>query len=128
MPAYQRMLGRANRHFNVEAIGETREIIGETMADPDTTLSSIAQQLGIAVTDGEVAQLDNLPPGITAALRGVLSDNFGRDEPWEVQFVWEPSYDYRLTVHEAGPSSISHGGISIILGTRYPDDALPVPP
>jgi hypothetical protein len=129
MPAYQRMFGRVNHHFNIENIGQTQEVIGEPLMNPQNSLTSIAAQLGIAMTDGEREQLDKLPRGIQAAIRAVLNDNFGRDEPWEVQFVWEPSYDYRITVHEAGPSSISDGGISIILGTRYPGDELPsVPP
>jgi hypothetical protein len=123
------MFGRVNRHFNLEALGDTQEIIGESLRDPETSLSTIATTLGVAVSDGEIAELDKLPRGITAALRAVLADNFDRAQPWEVQFVWEPAYDYRLTVHEAGPSAISDGGISVIVGTRYPNHALPeVPP
>ena len=127
MPAYQRMFGRVNKHFNIENIGATQEAIGEDLLNPEISLATIAEQLGIAMTDGERQQLENLPRGIQAAIRAVLNDNFGRGQPWEVQFVWEPSYDYRFTVHEAGPSSISDGGISIIVGTRYPDDELPLP-
>jgi hypothetical protein len=124
MPAYQQMFGRVNQHFNIESIGATKDAIEEALADQEVPLSSIAQQLDVARTNGEVGELDKLPRGIAAALRAVLSDNFAREGgPWEVQFVWEPSYDYRVTVHEAGPSSISNGGISIVLGTRYPDDA-----
>ena len=80
------------------------------------------------MTDGEREQLDEPAarhPGRHP--RGVERQLRPGPTPWEVQFVWEPSYDYRFTLHEAGPSSISDGGISIIVGTRYPDDELPLP-
>ena len=124
MPALQAMAGRVNQHFNFDNIGETKEQIATQLADTTIPLSQIAQQLDVARTPAEIAELDKPPRGIAAGIRAVLSDNFAREgDPWEVQFVWEPSYDYKLTVHEAGPSNISRGGISIILGTRYPDDA-----
>jgi hypothetical protein len=124
MPAYQRMFGRVNQHFNIDSIGVTRDAIEQALLDPQTNLVSIAETLGIVTTDGERKVLEALPRGIQASLRALLADNFARVQPWEVQFVWEPAYDYRLTVHEAGPSAISDGGISVILGTRYPGDAL----
>jgi hypothetical protein len=125
MPAYQRMFGRVNRHFHIDSIGSTREAIHEALMDPGTTLLSIAETLGVVRNDDERAVLEALPRGIQSALRALLADNFARQNPWEVQFVWAPAYDYTLTVHEVGPSSISEGGISVILGTRSPDDPLP---
>ena len=34
MPAYQRMFGRVNKHFNIENIGQTQETIGEHLLNP----------------------------------------------------------------------------------------------
>ena len=125
MPAYQRMFGRVNRRFHIDSIEATRQAIHQALMNSEMSLVSIAETLDIVRNDDERAVLEALPRGIQSALRALLADNFARQDPWEVQFVWEPAYDYTLTVHEAGPSSISDGGISVILGTRSPDDPLP---
>lgn len=122
MPAYQQMFGRVNQHFNSDNIAGTKDLIQQALLD-GVPLVEIADQLGVPANPGQRMALDNLPRGIEAALRGLLSDNFSRNgAPWEVQFVWEPSYDYRLTVHEANATDISNGGISVIVGTPYPGD------
>ena len=124
MPLLQAMFGRVNEDFNFEHIEETRDAIGNVIDNQDVSLSQIAQQLGVARTDRDAEEIDKLPSGIAAAIRAVLANNFAREGgPWEVQFVWEPSYDYKLTIFEARPTNVSKGGISMIVGTPYPDDA-----
>jgi hypothetical protein len=61
-----------------------------------------------------------------AMLGAMIDDNLKRDKPLSITWLWKPSYDYELTVWEAEDTAMSEGGISVLLGSRYPLEIHPV--
>jgi hypothetical protein len=65
------------------------------------------------------------PPGLQAAIAAILTRNIQRKHPLTVTWAWKPAYDYELSLYECEDTSVSKGGITILLGTRYPLDPHP---
>jgi hypothetical protein len=67
----------------------------------------------------------SFPPGLQAAIGAVLTRNIERKQPLTVAWAWKPSYDFELSLYECEDTSVSKGGITIVMGTRYPLDPHP---
>jgi hypothetical protein len=119
------MFAAATAAFSDESITATSATVLTGIADRTLDLVGVLDQLGIITSDAARAEVAALPRGIRGALLGLLFENFQRTPPFQIQFAWEPSYEYKLTVHEAFATDISTGGITVVLGTRYPGDPSP---
>jgi len=121
MPAAQVMVERLNTYFN-------RSNLGSLSADQfaeGTDLVALAKEVGVVRNDVEAEILGSIPAGTREMMRSLIRHNLQRDTPLAIQFLWSPGYDFELTVWEAAGTSVSPGGISIQIRTRYPLDAHP---
>ncbi len=70
--------------------------------------------------------IDGWPTALQAAVKAIIWENFSRKKPVPITFAWQPAYDYSITVHDVSDTSKTRGGITIVLTSRYPDDAHPL--
>jgi hypothetical protein len=59
-------------------------------------------------------------------MRTLIEDNLKREKPLSITWLWKPSHDYEITVWECEDTTVSDGGISVLLGSRYPLETHPV--
>ena len=120
MPIFQMMMEKLNRLTTAEKIALYKEQFGNK---PIPVREFIAK---FAKGPEQARFASSLPPGFLAALTGVLVENMERKKPLSITWAWKPAYDYELTIWECEDTAISAGGITILLGTRYPLDPHPV--
>lgn len=127
MPAYQRLFAEVTDKFSIGNKVSTQDLLQEGLSTRQlATVEDVLNALDIELNDDERTVLAALPLGIQSALLGLVHGNFTRgNDSYQIQFVWEPSYEYKLTIHEAFATHVSQGGITVILGTRYPGDPAP---
>ena len=119
MPAMQVALTTFNARFGREAIRE----VDAAMFEPGASLSEAATRLGVG--DKAVADyLGRLPAALQASLTAVIRSGIERGMP--ITFAWAPGYDYELTVWDVADTAVTHGGITVLLRSRYPGDAHPL--
>jgi hypothetical protein len=121
MPAAQVMVERLNTYFNRSNIGNLRP----EQFDEGTNLVALAKEIGVVSNGVEEDVLSSIPDGTMEAVRALIRHNLQRATPLAIQFVWAPGYDYEITVWEAAGTSVSPGGISVQIRTRYPLDEHP---
>jgi hypothetical protein len=114
------MMVKLNRLTTADKIALYKEKFGNT---PIPVREFIAK---FAKGPQQARFASSLPPGFLAALTGVLVENMERKKPLSITWAWKPAYDYELTIWECEDTAISAGGITILLGTRYPLDPHPV--
>ena len=128
MPAYQMFLHSLNRATGYDRIGD----LAELDFGPDHELADRISELppleGLPGEQGDlaadVAELVNAMPysirhGIREVVRGAIDRGVG------VTFAWRAGYDYKLEITESLDGDTTHGGITVVLETRYPDDHHP---
>lgn len=121
MPRMQTALGPVNAVFSANAIDL---LPADTFSDPAVSLGQTFGQ--IAGLDASiVSYLDGWPSGVLASVRGLLDDNLHRASRLPVTFAWAPSYDYEVTIWDVADTDATHGGITVLFKSRYPDDAHP---
>jgi hypothetical protein len=116
MPAFQAMFAQLNQFLTQERVQELDPDLyreGRSLAD---ALPERAQELTFA--------LNALPQGIHEAIRAVLRSAARRNMP--VTLAWAPAYDFKLSVWDVSSTDETHGGITIFLESRYPDDSHPL--
>lgn len=122
MPYMQAMTARANNILGAASINA----IDANLVAPGRNLADAAKDMGIAQRDEEYAFLDSWPAGMKEAIRALVYSALTREPRLPVTIAWNPGYDFGLTVSEAGGTPKSVGGMTIVLQSRYPDDAIPV--
>ena len=121
MPVAQVMVERLNSYFNRGNIGR---LTSDQFAEGQG-LVELAKELGVVTNGIEEEILGSIPEGTQEMLRALIRHNLQRETPLAIQFLWSPGYDFELTVWEAPGTSVSPGGISVQIRTRYPLDAHP---
>jgi len=121
MPAAQAIVERLNQAFNKEGLGQWNAEQFQEGCD----LVALARQVGVVANGVEEQVLGSIPAGTREMVRALIHHNLKRATPLAIQFQWAPGYDYELTVWEAAGTSVSAGGISVQIRTRYPLDAHP---
>lgn len=119
MPLLSTMAERANASFSRANV---RSLKADHFAAA-TTLRGLLEALDIAKTDAEKDFLDRWPPVLQQTIRAVFAAAHARGEP--VAVSWAPGYDYEVQVWEAKDTETKPGGITLLLRSRYPADALP---
>ncbi len=120
MPVFQQVLPRLNELTTAErllAFKREREANGKK--------GRIDIRAMAAKNRAERAFLKSLPPGFDAMLRALFYSNLERRKPLGITFAWMPAYDFELRVWECEDTAVSVGGITVMLGSRYPLDAHP---
>lgn len=100
------------------------DALDPTLLAPGTQLGGTVQQLGIT-TPPVVEFIQSWPIGLQEAVRAALYSAVTRTPRLPVTFAWAPAYDFELNIWEAGAIPDSDGGMSILLRSRYPGDAIP---
>lgn len=123
MPFLQRVLGRLNNAFSEEGIGALRE--HRRLFSEGNDLLQAIYLVGRRLSSPEVAYLSAAPSGMKEAIRAVIHENLGRDEPLPITWAWRPDYDWQLTIWECPGTEGSRGAFTILIGSRYPGDRHP---
>lgn len=121
MPAAQVVVERLNRQFNYENIGNLRA----DQFEEGCSLVTLAKELGVVGNGIEEEVFSSIPSGTQEMLRALIRHNLQRERRLAIQFIWSPGYDFEVTVWEAAGTSVSPGGISVQIKTRYPLDTHP---
>lgn len=125
MPMFQTLLGELNCHMGRDKIRELAKRKDDFApgAEPDFTfLMEQHPQLIAAWTELH----KQIPPAIRVSLNALIHQALSTTPPTQVTFAWAPAYDYEMTVWQAPDTKTTKGGITVLLKTRYPDDAHPV--
>lgn len=70
--------------------------------------------------------LAKLPGAISETLRATIHHALSTEPPTHITFAWAPAYDHEITVWHAPDTSDTKGGITVLIKSRYPDDAHPL--
>ena len=95
------------------------------LLEDGVSLADIADQLGLLEHGGQKAFIATVPASMQAAILAVTRENLSRVEPKQMMFTWAPGYDWELHVWESTASTVSEGGITVQVRSRYPGDAHP---
>ena len=130
MPLNGLLVERANAVFNRDAI---QKIAADSLVPrgfDSALLSSAAASLGIVRSDAERAALDQWPIVLQEVIRGALHGAVLVSQAAEsyesilpATLAWVPAYDYTVSVSQAHSAVKSAGGITILLGSPYPQAA-----
>jgi hypothetical protein len=72
------------------------------------------------------SHLAKLPGAISETLRATIHHALSTEPPTHITFAWAPSYDHEITVWQAPDTTDTKGGITVLIKSRYPDDAHPL--
>lgn len=121
MPAYEVMFPRLILALqDGDILDQVRELLAG-----DSSLVDIINELGLVDSQGQADFIAQTPQSLQVAILAVVRENLARDEPKQMMFTWEAGYDWELRLRESTSSSISEGGITMQVGSRYPDDPHP---
>jgi hypothetical protein len=127
MPAFQTVLGRLNRAFGREQIGELVKERERFRPGGSRLATGLVVRPDMALHRPWLAYLDTLPQSMQDAICAVIWNALGTKPPTEITFAWAPAYDFELTIWHAPDTRATRGGITLLLKSRYPDDPHPVP-
>lgn len=121
MPAFETMFNElVFRLRDPDSITTLRQLLGDGVS-----LADIADQLGLVTHGGQKRFIESTPASMQAAILAIAEENLARDEPKQMMFTWAPGYDWELHVWETSSSSVSEGGITVQVRSRYPGDPHP---
>lgn len=115
MPLLDLMAERANTRF-----GRTTVANVSAQDLQATTLSQVAEALGIAETSAEREFLNSWPAALQQALLAAVRSAVTRTNRVPVTMAWQPGYDYGLHISESHAVGTSVGRVTIILTSPYP--------
>jgi len=127
VPALQTAL----THMNAMSHPGRIETIDPELFAPGTNL---ADAVGLLSQDEVPEQLvgvfaeyiQTLPPAISEACRAVIFSALNRSPRQPITFAWAPGYDYELQLWDVSDTDATPGGITLLLRSRYPNDAHPL--
>jgi hypothetical protein len=128
MPLMQSATSSMNSAFAPDAVSE---IDGDTAAGyhPDSG-SSLSEALDRTpktdLSDAVKSFIDGWPGALQAAVKATIHHNLTRDARVPITFAWQPGYDFSITLHDVTDTATSHGGITVLLTSRYPNDTHPL--
>jgi hypothetical protein len=125
VPHLQTILGHLNHSFsrdNISKVAEKREAFehGQPFA------SGLVVGPEMALHPHWQTYLNLVPKSLQGAIFGVIRHALATTPPTPITFAWAPGYDYELTIWHAPDTRTSRGGITLLLKSRYPDDAHPL--
>jgi len=119
MPSFQAIVEKANKVLNYESLREGS--LDRDHFKEGESLSAAAERYGAAdPKKKETDVIDALPAATQEALRALIHANLERPDPYGITLAWAPATDYELTIWEAAPTSVSRGGITVLIKTKVP--------
>ena len=124
MPLMQTALSALNTSFGGQNLGA----IDPGLFDPagEGTLVEGFLRAGVELDEPTQAFIGTWPSALQAALQAAIFENLRRSGSVPITFAWAPGYDYELSMWDVRDSAQSAGGITVLLKSRYPDDAHPL--
>ena len=121
MPALQTLIVKLNQLTTSRRLLEYKQSIAR---NPEAMVS----ELGPLISDSDIGArfLKVWPRSMRAMMTTLIQDNLQRAKPLSITWLWKPSHDYEMTVWECEDTTVSDGGISVLLGSRYPLETHPV--
>ena len=125
MAALQTVLNDLNTAFskdNVHRLARRKD----AFAPGQPLGAGLVVQKGTPLYEVWQAYLAEMPGGVQETLRAIIYYALSTDPPTFVTFAWAPGYDYEVTMWHAPDTRSTKGGITVLIKSRYPDDAHPV--
>ena len=121
MPALQTLIVKLNRLTTAQKLLEYKQSIAKNPA-------AAVSDLGPMISSSDIGArfLKVWPRTMRAMIATLIDDNIKRAKPLSITWLWKPSHDYEITVWECEDTTVSDGGISVLLGSRYPLETHPV--
>jgi hypothetical protein len=127
MPRMQTTLNALNTRMAHGPIREFSRTHRDLFAPGEDFSHALAHSADIpALYDAFKEHLANIPGGISEAMRAAIHYALGTNPPTLVTLAWAPSYDFEIDIWQAPDTEETRGGITILLKSRYPDDAHPI--
>src|SRR5688500_10211379 len=128
MPLMQTATSSMNAAFAPDAIAELAGDGAEAFhPDSGASLSEALARIPLTdLSDAVRGFIDTWPTAIQAAVKATIHDNLTREGRVPITFAWQPGYDFSVTIHDVTDTAKSHGGITVLLTSRYPDDIHPL--
>ena len=121
MPAYETMFKALAVQLEDPGVQNTlRGLLGG-----GASLGDIIDALGLVQHSAQRAFIESTPASMQAAILAIARDNLSRPEPKQMMFTWAPAYDWELHLWESTASTVSEGGITVQIRSRYPGDPHP---
>ncbi|HZZ35930.1 MAG TPA: hypothetical protein VFE03_09410 [Caulobacteraceae bacterium] len=125
MPMMQMAVASLNTQFDESHIQDTAAKAG-SFAPGMSLGADFVTAPGTAVHRALQTYLAKMPPAVHETIRGVIYSALTTEPPTPVTFAWAPGYDFEVTVWQAPDTSLTRGGITVMLKSRYPDDNHPL--
>jgi hypothetical protein len=128
MPLMQTATSSMNAAFAPEAVAALAGD-GAELFHPDSgaSLSEALDRIPLTNLSGAVREfIDSWPTALQAAVKATIHHNLTREARVPITFAWQPGYDFSVTIHDVTDTAKSHGGITVLLTSRYPDDVHPL--
>jgi hypothetical protein len=125
MPHLQTALGTLNVAFsreNIDKLVPRRTAFAEGQA----LWQGIVVEQKMALHEHWKKYLGMIPAPMQEAIRAIIFNALGTKPPTTITFAWAPGYDYELSIWQAPDTRTSRGGITVLIKSRYPDDAHPL--
>ena len=121
MPILQTLIVKLNRLTDARRLLEYKRAVAR---DPKASIDDLS---GV-ISDSDLGArfIKVWPRTMQAIMRTLIEDNLKREKPLSITWLWKPSHDYEITVWECEDTTVSDGGISVLLGSRYPLETHPV--
>ena len=126
MPMYQTLLSRLNAEFSEDRIDRFQKEKADRFAPGRRIEADLMCEPGTPLHRAFEAYLTTMPGAVHEALRATIAQALSTSPPTPIAFAWAPGYDFEITVWQAPDSRLTKGGITVLLKTRYPDDAHPL--
>jgi hypothetical protein len=125
MPGLQTLLGQLNTAFSKQGIMSLVEK-REMFAPGKPFAPGIIVRPEQAVQPHWKEYLESIPVSMQLVIQQIIHHALGTKPPTQVTFAWAPSYDYELHIWHAPDAKVTKGGITVLVKSRYPDDAHPL--
>jgi hypothetical protein len=125
MPGLQTVLGHLNCAFAREEIAKLVDK-KEAFAPGKPLAAGVVVQPQMALFGQWREYLNHIPASMQEAIRSTIYHALSTSPPTQITFAWAAGYDYELTIWDAPDTKKTRGGITILIKSRYPDDAHPL--
>jgi hypothetical protein len=127
MPALQTACSHLNKAFSREHIRQTAKK-KEAFATGKKLATGVVMDSKKAMHSPWAGFLDTIPKSLQESIRSVIHYALSQTPPVNITFAWAPSYDFEVSIWDSPDTTATRGGITVLVKSRYPDDAHPLKP
>lgn len=124
----QEALSAMNQSFSVGSIGGFGPEVAEAFRPgPDSSLvEGLRAVPGLELSDAALRYIATWPTALQRTVQTVIWEDLTRPGRVPITFAWTPGYDFSVQVVDVLDTKETHGGITVLLKSRYPDDPHPL--